>query len=151
MAQTPNSDNQGTAPREMSMEIRLLLAFLLMGAVMFLSPYFFKSPPAPGKKTPTPASTVVQPKTETPAPAETAASSAATPPANAAEPVPAANATPQQPQPAVIIDTDNYRVVFNNQGATVRSWQLKTYKGNDGKPLQLVNTAAKLPYPFSLS
>lgn len=135
----------------MSMEIRLLLAFLLMGAVMFLSPYFFKSQPAPAKKTTAPTSAAVQPKTETPAPAETAASSSATPPAATPEPAPAANATPQQPQPAVIIDTDNYHVVFNNQGATVRSWQLKTYKGNDGKPLELVNTAAKLGYPFSLS
>ena len=151
MAQTPNSDNQGTAPKEMSMEIRLLLAFLLMGAVMFLSPYFFKSPPAPAKKTTAPASTAVQPKTETPAPGEMAASSPATAPAPAAEPVPAANATPQQPQPAVIIDTDNYHVVFNNQGANVRSWELKNYKGNDGKPLELVNTASKLGYPFSLS
>src|SRR5690348_15333620 len=145
MAQTANSDNQGsapqgTAPKEMSMEIRLLLAFLLMGAVMFLSPYFFKSPPAPAKKATAPASAAVQPKTETPAPAETAASSTATSPAATPEPLPAANATPQQPQPAVIIDTDNYHVVLNNQGATVRSWQLKTYKGNDGKPLELVNT-----------
>ena len=30
---------------------------------------------------------------------------------------------------------------------TVRSWQLKKYKGNDGKPLELVNTAAGLEYP----
>ena len=151
MAQTPNSDNQSTAPKEMSMEIRLLLAFLLMGAVMFLSPYFFKSPPAPAKKTTAPASTAVQPKTETPVPAETATSSPATAPPAKPEPVPAANATPQQPQPAVIIDTDNYHVVLNNQGANVRSWELKNYKGNDGKPLELVNTASKLGYPFSLS
>ena len=38
----------------MSMEVRLLLAFLLMGAVMFLTPYFYKSPP-PVKKTTPPA------------------------------------------------------------------------------------------------
>ena len=30
-------------PKEMSMEVRLLLAFLLMGAVMFLTPYLFKT------------------------------------------------------------------------------------------------------------
>ena len=32
----------------------------------------------------------------------------------------------------------------------MRSWQLKKYKGNDGKPLELVNTAAGLDFPFSL-
>jgi len=55
--------------------------------------------------------------------------------------------------PAVAIDTDLFHVVFNNQGATVRSWQLKKYKGNDNKPLDLVNPAvgsSDVPYPFSL-
>jgi len=38
-------------PKEMSMEVRLLLAFLLMGAVMFLTPYLFKTvAPPPVKK-----------------------------------------------------------------------------------------------------
>ena len=32
------------------MEIRLLLAFILMGAVMFLTPYFFKSTPPPARE-----------------------------------------------------------------------------------------------------
>ena len=36
--------------KELSMEVRLLLAFLLMGAVMFLTPYFLKTPPAPAAK-----------------------------------------------------------------------------------------------------
>ena len=41
-------------------------------------------------------------------------------------------------------------MVFSNQGATVRSWLLKKHMGNDGKPLELVNIAAGLDYPFSL-
>ena len=44
-------------PKEMSMEVRLLLAFLLMGVVMFVTPYFYKAPPpAPKKSTQTAAS-----------------------------------------------------------------------------------------------
>ena len=58
--------------------------------------------------------------------------------------------TPAQALPPLVIDTDLFRVAFSNQGANVRSWQLKKYKGNDGKPLDLVNTAAGLNYPFSL-
>src|SRR6516165_54297 len=53
MQQTLNGGNKNVKepPKEMSMEVRLLLAFLLMGAVMFVTPYlpFFKSAtPPPG-------------------------------------------------------------------------------------------------------
>jgi YidC/Oxa1 family membrane protein insertase len=152
MAEPVKSENSSAvAPKEMSMEVRLLLAFLLMGAVMFVSPYFFKTqapPQTPGKKTTAAAGSVA------PAPPPEAASPAAPSTPTAAAPVSAgsapANATPQHPQPPVIIDTDLYKITFSNQGATVRSWLLKKYKGNDGKPLELVNTAAKMDYPFSL-
>ena len=53
MAESVNggSKTPATKPKEMSMEVRLLIAFLLMGAVMFLTPYFFKSQvPPPVKK-----------------------------------------------------------------------------------------------------
>ncbi len=122
------------------MEVRLLLAFLLMGAVMFLTPYFIKSPaPAPAKKS------AVNPVSQqqkaaaavSPPPAET--TSAAPPPTAAA-----------QALPPLIIDTDLFHVAFSNQGANVRSWQLKHFKGNDNKPLELMNTAANVDYPFSL-
>ena len=33
--------------KELSMEVRLLLAFLLMGVVLFVTPYFYKQPPQP--------------------------------------------------------------------------------------------------------
>ena len=58
MAETVNGGNSSNPPKEMSMEMRLLLAFLLMGAVMFVTPYFFKSlapettPPATGRGPP---------------------------------------------------------------------------------------------------
>ena len=52
--------------------------------------------------------------------------------------------------PPFVIETDLYRVTFSNQGANVRSWLLKKYKGNDNKPLELVNTASGLEFPFSL-
>jgi YidC/Oxa1 family membrane protein insertase len=132
-------------PKQISTEVRLLLAFLLMGAVMFLTPYFFKStaPPQPAKKAP--ATSAVNPPAQPgaqPAPKEAETAKAVGPPVSPA--------TPQQQLPPFIIDTDLYRVVFSNQGATVRSWQLKKYKGNDGKPLELVNTASPLEHPFSL-
>ena len=46
----PNNPMQpGKPKKEMSMETRLLLAFLLMGLVLFLTPYVYKPAPPPAK------------------------------------------------------------------------------------------------------
>jgi YidC/Oxa1 family membrane protein insertase len=141
----------GGSPKEMSTEVRLLLAFLLMGVVMFLTPYFYKSPP-PGPKTgqrTTAAQNGASQAPSAPAAAETAAPVAPAAPAAA----PTERATVAVSLPPVVIDTNVFRVIFDNQGATVRSWQLKKYKGNDNKPLDLVNPAigsSEVPYPFAL-
>jgi len=128
------------------MEVRLLLAFLLMGAVMFLTPYIFKSQaPAPAKKSPV-ASTVpaeqAKPESQPPAaPAETAAAPSG--PATSA-------VTSKKPLPPLTVETDLFRITFSNQGANARSWVLRKYKDSNGKPLDLVNTTSGLGYPFSL-
>ncbi|MGD0500529.1 MAG: membrane protein insertase YidC [Bryobacteraceae bacterium] len=134
----------GQPPKEMSMEIRLLLAFLLMGAVMFLTPYFIKTPPPqpPAKKAETAETAATAPPEAPPV----AAAEAQAEPAS----VPAGPATRQIALPPFVIDTDLFRVTFSNQGATVRSWLLKKYKGNDDKQLEITNAAAGMEYPFSL-
>ncbi len=162
MAESVNggSKTPATKPKEMSMEVRLLIAFLLMGAVMFLTPYVFKSqaPPA-GKKdaagqtaslgTPgTPATPGAQPAAELTVPPVGAAAAAAQAEV-AAAPLPV-GATPQKAAPAFVIETDLYKITFSNQGGTLRSWQLKKAKGNDNKTLDLVNTAAGMDHPYSL-
>ena len=143
--------DSGGSPKEMSMEVRLLLAFLLMGVVMFVTPYFYKTPPPNknGHKTTT-AQTEPSQAPSAPATAETQAPPAAAETARAA--APAEPATVAESLPPVVIDTKLFRVTFNNQGATVRSWLLKKYKGNDKKLLDLVNPAvgAEVPYPFAL-
>jgi YidC/Oxa1 family membrane protein insertase len=156
MAGTANGGKgDPSQPKEMSMEVRLLLAFLLMGAVMFVTPYFFKtvSPPVPPKKTPAPVTQVAsKPPEAEPSAAEPSA--AETPPAakaaRSSRIPPEAAATPQHAQPPFVIETNLYRIVFTNHGAAVESWQLKKYKGNDNKPLELTNTATRIGRPFSL-
>jgi YidC/Oxa1 family membrane protein insertase len=149
-----DSLNTGGNKQEMSMEMRLLLAFVLMGIVMYVSQTFFAPPPP--KKTAT-ANPTVQTTGAPPQPSSPADKAAATNPAPPAE-TPAvastapasANATPERVEPHFVVQTDLYRVEFSNQGGTVRSWQLRQYRGNDGKPLDLVNSAAGLEPPFSL-
>jgi YidC/Oxa1 family membrane protein insertase len=146
MADSTNSGNQ--APKELSMETRLLLAFLLMGAVLFLTPTLFKPTGTPlGKKEPaaTQAPAVTAPAATAPAGQNSAAQSAST------EAVaPSAPATLQRPAQPVVIDTDLFHVEFSNHGATAQHWLLKKFKGNDGKPLDVVNYASNIALPFSL-
>jgi YidC/Oxa1 family membrane protein insertase len=159
MAESVNGGSKTPAqpPKEMSMEVRLLIAFLLMGLVMFLTPYFFKSQvPPTGKKdaagqtasqgpTGAPATQGAQPAAEATVPPAAAQATEAEAPAL----LPAVGATPQKAEPAFVIETDLYKIAFSNQGGTVRSWQLKKAKGNDLKTLDLVNTAAGVG-PYSL-
>ena len=50
-----------------------------------------------------------------------------------------------------VVENDLYRVTFTNRGGLVKSWILKTYFDEHGKPLELVSKAAeKYGYPMSL-
>ncbi len=125
------------------METRLLIAFLLMGLVLFGTQYFYKPPPQPVA-------------------VKTAVADAKAPESAKAPPPPVVSTKPPSDMPGQIqagneetvsIDTDRYTVVFSNRGAVVRSWILKDYKDHKGKPLDLVNPSAlgKAAAPFSLA
>jgi YidC/Oxa1 family membrane protein insertase len=146
MAESENRGGRGQPPKEMSMEVRLLLAFLLMGAVMW---FFSTQQPAPNKKAETPATA---PVAQTAPPAAPEAPPAPAPQAKAAarKRTPATPVTEQRPLPPLVVETDLFRIEFSNQGANVRSWLLKKYTGSDGKRLELANIASGLDYPFSL-
>ena len=51
-----------------------------------------------------------------------------------------------------MIENDLYRITFTNRGGLVKSWILKKYDDDHGKPLDLVSSmaAAKYGYPLSL-
>lgn len=140
----PESDNQKSNPKkpigteEIGVEKRLLIAFALMGAVLFVTQYFY--PQSSPQKTIKPVQQATPQQAEKPAaPAE-----AATTPTTAQ--------TAAAKSELYTIDTDVYKVVFSNHGAVVRSWELKQYRDGTGKPLQLVNAiaASKTHYPFAI-
>src|SRR5580692_12912159 len=146
MAESSGNKGLGHAPEQMSTETRLLLAFLLMGAIMFLTPYFFKTqapPPNTKKSTQAAVESAAAPQ---PAPAQVHAETAA-----AQTAPPTAPLTQAQTQPPLVIKTDMFQVTFSNQGANVRSWLLRKSLA-DGKPLELVNTKTTVedPYPFNV-
>ncbi len=132
------------AGSEMSMETRLLIAFGLMGLVLFASQYFLPKPAPPPQKKAETAQVQVQQTPEAEQP------SAPQPPAPAARKAPKAPAK-AQPEPQRIagekeethvLETSVYRIVFSNRGAAIRSWVLKRYRDSAGNPVELVNAAA---------
>jgi YidC/Oxa1 family membrane protein insertase len=152
MADSPNNlPGPGSGKKkDLSMEMRLLIAFILMGAVLFLTPYLSK-PAAPPRNKPAAPAAITQ------KPAESQAAEKAQP-----APVRAAAAAPK-PRPGQIaagkeeafeIETGVYRVRFSNRGAVVQGWVLKDkkYVDSGGHPLEVVNQASvkTAGYPFAL-
>jgi YidC/Oxa1 family membrane protein insertase len=152
MADQPNNPTPpGKPPRkELSMEVRLVLAFVLMGLVLFLTPYFYKAPP-PVKPTPGAAKQSETTKTTEPTSNPAAPPQIATTKNVALQPAPGEiHATSEQ---EFTVDTQIYRIRLSNKGGVVQSWMLKKYLDHAGKPLELLNPAAftKVPPPFSLA
>lgn len=137
---------------ELSMEIRLLLAFGLAGLILFLTSYIYKPPsPQPENKSAAPASAQEKPGTTQETKSGAIPIPAPAPPA-ASAPVPGAIEAAQEQ--IFAIDTDYYHVEFSNRGAVVRRWQLKKYKDHEmpPRPVELVNpqSLSKVPQPFSV-
>jgi YidC/Oxa1 family membrane protein insertase len=142
MSDLPVSPNNPQGKKELSMEMRLLIAFALMFLVLFVTPYIYKPTPAPkGTTAPATATQAVQ-LTKKP---------------EAAPDEPLKQTVPGEIKAAAeqtfLIDTDLYKIQFTNRGAVVKSWVLKKFVDSAGKPLELVNTASfdKVPPPFAVS
>lgn len=132
---------------ELSMEIRLVIALVLMGAVLFVTPYFVETPP--------PAEQQKQTKAETDTPAAQPVSAPRPEASKVEAPAPPAEVASVAATEELQLDpleTDLYRIEFSNRGALIKSWILKEYKDANGKPLDLVSAAgvARVGYPFAI-
>jgi YidC/Oxa1 family membrane protein insertase len=128
------------------MEKRVLLVFLLTFAVIVLFQAVLRRyQPAPLPSTaaethPRAAAATVVPE----AGPSAAAARAPTP----AEPLAAKQAGTES---EITIENDLYRITFTNRGAQVKSWILKKFDDDHGRPLELVNRVAAEKYGFPLS
>jgi len=151
--------------KELSSEMRILVASLLSMAVILLWVKFFApKPPANVPQANKPA--VTAPATSTNSAGTTTSSSPASGKPNAlttpgiATAIAPANAAALPPTAAteennIVVENDLYRVEFSNRGGIVKSWQLKKYK-DDSKPQKVLDVvhpeaAAQVGgWPFSL-
>ncbi|MFI5110527.1 MAG: membrane protein insertase YidC, partial [Terriglobales bacterium] len=121
-------------------EKRMLLAFALtMLILLAMQPFISRY-----TKQQTPAATATHPVATSPMQGEAK-------PAPPAAPA-GAGAKVAAGESETVVENDLYRITFSNRGAQVRSWILKKYHDDRGKPLELVNpqAAAKYGYPLSL-
>jgi YidC/Oxa1 family membrane protein insertase len=142
--QNPNQKSGGGKQQDS----RSFLVFSLVFLVMLLALQYFR----PKKPEPQPAEQKQQQSTAAPAsPATDSGSTAAAPGGNAAAASTAVSVAATGEQ-TTTVENENYRIVFTNRGAEVKSWVLKRYEDDNGKPLDLVNpaTAGKFGYPLSL-
>lgn len=162
MQSGPSSNKPPVKPvGEISVERRMLLALVLMGAVLLGSQYLFRIfGPPPETEAPPAAQESAAPiaagpnATGEPSSVSTPESSrpASPTPALESQPKPSAEAMQAEAEESFTIETDLVKAVFSNRGAVVTSWTLKVHKGTDGNPLELVNQAAfvKADHPFAI-
>ena len=133
--------------KDMTMEVRLLIALVLVGLVLLVSQYFIKPVPAP-TATKEGAAKSAQPVT----PAAVEKPEAVIPSSARQKAAETAGAVQAASEETVAVDTDVYHVVFSNRGAVVRSWVLKDYKDHADKPLELVYQPGlgRVPAPFAV-
>src|SRR5690348_11471743 len=120
--------------------LAFLLVFIMIAAMQFFLPK--AKPPQQEKPGATP-----QPTAQT----TPVALPTATPKAPRPRPTPKAAAKQATSESETVLENDFYRVTFSNRGAVAKSWILKKYKDQNGKPLDLVNgiAAPVLGYPLS--
>src|ERR1700737_3337989 len=124
------------------MERRLLLVFALTFLVIIvfqpLLKKYLPQPPAPSAQTQTAA--------QSPVPATNAAVAE-----SQASATPTATKRQAASEAETVVENDLYRITFSNRGGQVKSWVLKKYDDDTGKPLDLVNSAASAKYGYPLS
>ena len=134
------------------MERRLLLVFALTFIVILLfQPLLKKYMPQPPAQRPSPST---QQSSSQPQPAASAPTAEnASPPSSPLHPKSTSALSPKQAttESETVIENGLYRIVFTNRGGQVKSWVLKKWDDEHGKPLDLVDQAAASKYGYPLS
>jgi YidC/Oxa1 family membrane protein insertase len=152
--------------KELSSEMRILIASILSMAVILLwAKFFAPKPPAnlpQANKPAITAPTATTPATTSPStsPSASTSKSNATTPAGVATGIAPSNAAAMPPKAdaqerTIVVENGLYRVEISNRGGVVKSWQLKKYM-DDSKPQRVLDVvhpeaAAQVGgWPFAL-
>ena len=129
-------------------ERRLLLTFAFTFVVIFITQQFisryYKPAVLPPQKQ---GQGQVQNSTQPTAPEVVTGTPTGSPPPK----TPAVVAKQAELESTNIIENDLYKITFSNRGGLAKSWVLKKYKDDAGRPLELVNTTAAPQFGYPLS
>jgi YidC/Oxa1 family membrane protein insertase len=139
--------------KELSSEMRILIASILSMAVILLwAKFFAPKPPAnlPQANRPavtSPARTNTASTSPSTSPSTPGNKSSSQTPAGVATGIAPSNAAAMPPtaakeEPNIVVENTLYRVEISNRGGVVKSWQLKKYK-DDSKPQQVLDVVHK--------
>ena len=140
MAEFKNPNQQGGQDNRSL----LVMMLVMVGVVFGLHYYQAKTNPQTVSPSATPTATQSAPPPQTAAVAPT--TSTTTAPAVATGPTVQAAA-----EATTVVENELYRIEFSNRGAQVRSWVLKRFKDDEGKPLDLVHDTAAMQFGYPLS
>jgi len=146
----PNLQGQSGGSSGGGGDMRGLMAFTLLFLVVLLGyQYFFKPaqrPPTPPPAAQSQSQTPNQPQPTLPAAGAAVQPQLASAPVLAVWPSVAATVVT-----TTTVENENYKIVFTNQGAQVKSWVLKKYFDTAGKPLDMVQPQASAYFGLPLS
>ena len=138
-------------------DMRSLLTFTLLFLAVLLGYQYFFKPAQPA--TPAPAVQTRNQSQNQSQPAQQAAGQSAIPgqpatPQSAVVSAPSPVATPTiaaELETATTVENEDYKIVFTNRGAQVKSWVLKKFFDTAGKPLDMVQPQASARFGLPLS
>jgi len=134
-------------------ERRFLLVFVLMAVVIFgsqllMRKYMPQQPASTARPNQPVDSKQSQSPQAQPAPVPVLRGTALAPKARPAQPGSTREATSES---ETVVENGFYRIAFTNRGAQVKSWVLKKFSDDQGRPLDLVNAVASAKYGYPLS
>jgi YidC/Oxa1 family membrane protein insertase len=145
--QSPGGDGGGNGGDSRGlMAVTFLLLIVLLGYQFFVKPKQSATPTAPAQQ-----QSQSQPQSASQPSAPQAAASAQGVMTAAPQPQPAVPQVAAALETATTVENDQYRIVFTNRGAQVKSWVLKKYFDTAGKPLDLVQPQASAQFGLPLS
>ena len=134
----------------MNSEKRVIVAFALSFAVLMLWRVLFVKEAPPSRSS---SSSAVHAPAGQGAEPLTTSEAAKTPEAPTIPPPPQIPVVEGSQAQDITVENGLYRVVFSTQGGVVKSWILRKYTDENGKPLDVVNAEAskQLGYPMSIT
>jgi YidC/Oxa1 family membrane protein insertase len=131
---------------------RLLLAAVLSMGILLAWQYLFPPPEPVRQPLPPETSLAADATSPVPDPAAAPVAAAALEPdaAAAGEPAPAAEPIVAAAEEVVALENAEVRASFTNRGGQLVSLVIKSKRGTDGEPLELVQRRAAAPWPFAL-